>query len=269
MTDVRIPFGRACSWGLALVLLLWAGACGARMPLPPPGAVDADRFLFERGTAALEEEHWLEAREYFRRLVDTYPQSPFRPEAKLGIGDAFFGEDRIESNVLAANEYREFLTFFPLHGKAAYAQYRLAMCYARQVLAPRRDQSSTREALREVERFIETYPSSDLLPEVRALERELRDRLGDYELAIGVQYFRQRWYTGAMLRFQYILDNYPTYSRRDEVFYHIGEMLFRAKENAEALKWFEKLLAEFPSSRYLDDAKKRIAEIKKAEAVTR
>lgn len=264
MNDLRIPSGRALSCALALVLLLGAGACGARMPLPPPGAVDADRFLFERGTEALAEEHWLEAREYFRRLVDTYPQSPFRPDAKLGIGDAFFGEDRIESNVLAANEYREFLTFFPLHEKAAYAQYRLAMCYARQVLAPRRDQSSTREALREVERFIENYPSHDLLPEVRALERELRDRLGDYEFAVGLQYFRQKWYTGAMLRFQYVLEHFPNYTHRDQVFYHIAEMLFRAKENAEALKWFERLVEEFPESRFIDDAKKRIAEINKA-----
>ncbi len=261
--DLRISSRRALAIAAAVVLLAAAGACTTRMPLPPPGAVDADRFLYERGTAALEERHWLEAREYFRRLVDTYPQSQFRPDAKLGIGDAFFGEDRVESNILAANEYREFLTFFPAHPRADYAQFRLAMCYARQVLAPRRDQSSTREALREVDRFLENYPTSGYLAEVEALNRDLRDRLGDYEFAIGQQYYRQRWYTGAMLRLQYILENYPGYTRRDQVYFLIGEMLMRANQKDDALTWYQRIVAEFTESRHLDDARKRIEEIGK------
>jgi len=264
MNDVRMSTRRLTVLGAALALLAAVGACTARMPLPPPGAVDADRFLYERGTSALDERHWLEAREYFRRLVDTYPQSQFRPDAKLGIGDAFFGEDRIESNILAANEYREFLTFFPTHPKADYAQYRLAMCYARQVLAPRRDQTATREAVREVDRFLENYPDSPLMADVRQLERDLRDRLGDYEYAIGLQYYRQRWYTGAMMRFQYILENYPNYTRRDQVYFYVGEMLMRANQAADALQWYEKIIDEFPDGRYASDARKRIDEIKQA-----
>jgi len=263
MTDFRTARRRALPALALAASLATAAACGSRMPLPPPGAVDADRFLFERGTEALAEEHWLEAREYFRRLVDTYPQSRYRPEAKLGIGDAFFGEDRVDSNILAANEYREFLTFFPLHARADYAQYRLAMAYARQVLAPRRDQSSTREALTEIERFIASYPQSDLLPEAQQLARDLRDRLGDYEYAIGLQYFRQKWYTGSMMRFQYILESYPEYSGRDQVYFHVGEMLYRADQKTDALVWYERLVTECPDSERLEDAKRRIAEIKR------
>ena len=52
----------------------------------PTGIAEADKFLFERGTELLNDEKWLTAREFFGRLVDNYPQSPFRPDAKLGIG---------------------------------------------------------------------------------------------------------------------------------------------------------------------------------------
>ena len=65
-----------------------------------------------------------------------------------------------------------------------------------------------------------------------------------------------------MMRFQYILENYPNYSRRDQVYYHVAEMLFRAQQNDDALVWYEKILTEFPESRYASDAKKRIDEIK-------
>ena len=69
---------------------------------------DPDRFLFDKGVAALTDKHWTDAREYYRQVVDNYPQSPLRPEAKLGIGDSYLGEKRGESLVMAANEYREF-----------------------------------------------------------------------------------------------------------------------------------------------------------------
>ena len=88
---------------------------------------------------------------YFQQIVDGYPQSPFRPDAKLGVGDAYLGEDTAESVVLAANEFREFLQFYPTNPRADYAQYKLAMSHFEQMRAPsairprprRRSRSST------------------------------------------------------------------------------------------------------------------------------
>jgi outer membrane protein assembly factor BamD len=108
--------------GAALYLLAAAASCGSAPKLPAAGSVDADKFLFDQGTKSLQEKKWLNAREYFRRLVDTYPGSPYRADAKLGIGDAYLGEGRADSIVLAANEFREFLNFFPLNPRADYAQ---------------------------------------------------------------------------------------------------------------------------------------------------
>ena len=82
---------------------------------PPVGTLEPDKFLFERGTEELNKKHWLTAREYFRQLIDSYPQSPYRADAKLGLGDTYLGEGSAESNVLAVNEFREFLSFYPTH----------------------------------------------------------------------------------------------------------------------------------------------------------
>jgi len=69
---------------------LTAAACGggAASRLPPAGMMDPAEWLFERGTEHQAEKRWFSAREYFRRLVDGYPQSPRREDAKLGIGDS-------------------------------------------------------------------------------------------------------------------------------------------------------------------------------------
>src|SRR4029453_16976320 len=94
--------------------LLIAVACGSKDKIPQ-NVANPDRFLFDRGEAALKEKKWLGAREYFRPLFDTYPQSPLRPEAKLGIADTYLGEKSAEPLVLADSEFREFLTYYPRH----------------------------------------------------------------------------------------------------------------------------------------------------------
>jgi outer membrane protein assembly factor BamD len=126
--------------------LLTAAACGNKDVIPQ-NAANPDRFLFERGDAALKEKNWIEAREFYRQVFDNYPQSPFRPDAKLGIADTYLGEKSAESLVLADSEYREFLTYYPRHARADYAQYKLAMTYFQQMRGPDRDQTATREAL--------------------------------------------------------------------------------------------------------------------------
>ncbi len=78
-------------------------ACAAKRPLIPPGTIDADQFLFQRGEEELKQRHWLQAREYYRQIVDNYPQSQYRPDAKLAVGDTYIGEDSTESLVLAVN----------------------------------------------------------------------------------------------------------------------------------------------------------------------
>jgi outer membrane protein assembly factor BamD len=257
---------------LAAVGLSIAGglsACASGGGVDPNAAVaqqQADRFLFERGTEELERRRWLQAREYFRTLVDTYPTSEFRQDAKLGIGDSYLGEERIESDILAASEFREFLRFFPAAERADYAQYRLALAQIRQVLGPQRDQTPTRDALRELETFVANYPGSEHLPEVLRLQRETRDRLSESELGVGRFYYRQGNYLGATSRLQALLEADPQFTNRDAVYFYLAESYLRQAKTAEARPLYERLVEEFAVSDFLEDARKRLAELDTAPA---
>jgi outer membrane protein assembly factor BamD len=256
---------RSC---LATILVVAAAACAAHTRgSVPPGTAEPDKFLFDRGTDALNDKKWLTAREFFKQVTETYTQSPYRPDAKLGVGDTYLGEGTAEALVLAINEFREFLTFYPTNRRADYAQYKLGMAHFRQMRAPQRDQTETREALKEFEAFIARYPNSELMPEVKAKYREARDRLSESDYLVGYFYFRQRWYPGAIVRLKSLLKEDPEYTGRDAVFYHLAESLARTKKEAEALPYFERLVQEFEQSEYLPLAQKRIAELKTQVAV--
>lgn len=256
---------RQVAGAVVLLLAATAAACGGSSNrLPPAGLMEADQWLFERATESIKERKWFTSREYYRRLVDSYPQSVHREDAKLGIGDTYIGENTIESNILAINEFREFLTFFPVSRRADYAQYRIALAYSRQMLGPQRDQTATRDTIREVELFLQRYPDSAYKDDVLKLERESRDRLSQSEYEIGYFYARFNVCVGAVDRFRGILVSDPAYTRRDGVYFHMAECLLKMDRAAEALPWFERVLVEFEKSEYLERAKKRVAEIKAA-----
>lgn len=230
--------------------------------MSPAQTANPDRFLFDRGNAALKDRKWLDAREYFRQVVDNYPGSPLRADAKLGVGDSYLGERSAESLVLADTEYREFLTFYPTHARADYAQFKLAMSYFEQMRAADRDQTPTREALAEFQVFFDRFPNSPMMPEARQRWREAQDRLSEHNFRVGLTYYRLRAYAGALSRFQEVLKEDPAYTRRDEVYYYLGELFVRADNKAEALPYFERLVKEFVESEYLARANQRIQELK-------
>jgi outer membrane protein assembly factor BamD len=253
---------RCSSVALIGLTALWLAGCSAGRSQVPPGTSEADKFLFDRGQAELKDRNWLRAREFFRQIVDNYPQSPFRPDAKLAVGDTFIGEDTTESLLLAINEFREFITFFPTNPRADYAQYRLAYAYSQQMLSPDRDQTATRDTIRELQVFLDRYPNSSMGADAQKLMREAKDRLSEHSYRVGQTYFRMQVYVGAIGRFREVLKNDPEYSGRDSVYYLLAESLRLTDKKAEALPYYERLLNEFAQSEHLENARKRIAELK-------
>jgi outer membrane protein assembly factor BamD len=246
----------------ALALLASLTACTTTSYRPPVGTLEPDKFLYERGSEALEARRWYTAREYFRHLVDSYPQSPFRALAKLGVGDTYLGEGSLESQLMAINEFREFLSFYPTHERADYAQYRLGMAHFNQMRNPYRDQTETKEAIAEFTAFVQRYPNSPLISDARARLREAKDRLGQYEFNVGLQYYRMRWYPGALDRFLTLLKEDPEYTHRDSVYYYVAQSMLRVERPFEALPWLERLIDEFEQSEHLENARRQAAEIR-------
>ena len=254
---------------LFLLPLLIAVACGASTSKrPPEGSLEPDKFLFDNGSKDLNEKRWLRAREFFRQLVDNYPQSIYRADAKLGIADTYSGEKTSESSVLAVNEYREFLALYPTNKRSFEAQFKLGMVYHADMRAPERDQTETREAVNELTTFVQRCAASaeckasPLAEEGRKRLREARDRLSMSEYRVGIFYYRQAWYPGAIERLSGIMKNDPEFTNRDGVYYHLAQIFLKAGRPAEALPYLDRLVKEFEKSEFLESTQKQIDQIK-------
>ena len=241
----------------AVLVLALAPACASRSVDLQILSSASDQVVFEAGQKALEAKDWESARQYFRRLIDAFPQSEHQPAARIGVADAYFEEGGTASYVLAVSAYREFLTLYPQHPKSDHAQFRAAESYFRQKNSPDRDQTATQQALEEYQRLLDVYPQSSYVEPARERIRECRQGLAraNYQVGYFYQKTRQAW-RAAIGRYEVILSDYPDYDRVDEVLYRLAEALGNAGRYAEARPHLARLLAEFPQSPYVEQAKK-------------
>lgn len=244
---------------LAASMMIGVG-CSGRSDQPIIAAAQGDERLMELGRLALEDEDWTEARGYFQQLLDTYPRSQYAGDARLGIADTYFHQSGRGNLVLAIAEYRDFLTFFPNHPRADYAQFQIASGHFRQVQSPDRDQEPTQLAAEEFEKLIELYRNSRYAEEGRKLLEECYELLAESEFRIGLFYLEIRDHCRASIpRFEAVLEKYPTFSKRDEVHFQLGSAYRLCRQPELALSQFRQVVDQYPQSEYRDDAQSILA----------
>ena len=245
---------RALAAALALAAL---PACGGKHLDLESLASASDDIVWDAGQKAAAKKDWESARQYYKRLVDAFPQSQHQPDARIGVGDTYFEEGGTGNYVLAVSAYREFLTLYPQHPRADYAQFRAGESYFKQKNSSDRDQTATKQALEEYERLLDLYPQSSYVEQTRARIRECRQALAHAHHQVGFFYQKTRksW-RAAIGRYQTILSDYPDYEQLDEVLFRLSQCLAFAGRYAEARPHLARLRSEFPKSEFLPEADK-------------
>jgi len=209
----------------------------------------SDRQLYELGAKELEKDNYYKARTLFERVVKRGKDDPeISPLVLLGLADSYFGKKGILNLTEATTRYSSFLTFYPTHARADYAQYQLALCHFQQVYAADRDQKETRVALDEFRKVQAQFPESPYVDLAGEKILESYDLLAEHEFRVGTFYHEGGRYLGAIARFLTILDRYPRYVGKDKVYYYLAHSLIRTERPEEGAVYLEKLRETYPDS---------------------
>lgn len=249
--------GEALRRGLPCALALAFAACGGnRQPDIATLASNSDQLIWEEGQKAFDKKLWDNARQHFKRIIDGFPQSEYGPAARVALGDAYFREGGTANYILAVSAYRDFLTLYPSHARADYAQFQVGEGFSKQMNPADRDQTPTHKALEEYQRLLELYPQSSYAEQARQRVAECRQRLARHEFMVGWFYQRTRQLCrAAIARFETVLAEYPDYPQTDEVLLRLAECLAQSGRGAEALPQLARLLQDYPQSTFADEAR--------------
>jgi len=241
-----------------------AGACGGKKApkaLPPP---TPNQTLYEKGLSLITQRKYEAAR---KTLTEVGTREVTPPEldslVKIAIADSYFYQTGIENLIEAQSRYNQFVSFYPSHPMASYAQFQIGVCYLRQSPQPHLDQTFTRRAMEEFDKVAHFDPRGRYVLSAMQMRENCVQKLAQHDYDVGRFYIRRKAWNGAIGRFKEILENYPTYLATDGVYYNIGYCLIKAGNDADAEIYLQKIVRDYPASRYVPEAKEALDKLKK------
>ncbi len=224
-----------------------------------------DRVLFVEAANEVRKNNHETGRLLFATIINTYPDSPYLPLAKLAIADSFYLEGTKAALVQASQGYLDWLTFFPTDPLADDAMLKVAEAEMRQMGLSDRDISNARKAEQRLKSLLQQYPQSNLRPVVEGHLVDTQENLAMHNLGVARFYYDARYkghkggLKGAQSRLKEILEKYPNFSLNDEVLFRLGTTYQQEEEPDEAAKHYQNLIRNYPNSEYLEKAKEQLS----------
>ena len=237
------------------LLLMSALACGGKKI-----GLRGNEELYREAREQLQVGKYMKARKTLGLVGVAEPVEPdLDPSVKLATADAFFFQGGGLNLIEAQSRYQQFLNFYPTHPLAPYAQYQVGECLLIQSAAPTNDQEFTVRAVNEFRKVADLDPRSSYARAAEARIDTAHGKLAEREWIVARFYGKRRRWDAVVGRLQGLLDRFPRFARRDEVFLMLGRALIETDSVTEGRVYLQKLLADDPDGEFGVEARELLA----------
>ena len=180
-------------------------ACGIIDYFYLPPAEDTAQELFENGNDAMREKDYMSAIEYYSKLKESFPFSPYAKEAEISLGDAYYLDGEY---FLASEAYKDFEAMHPRDEAIPYVLLQIASADIKSYTSIDRPTTALVEAEAYLRRVIEAYPGTEYAERAKALMLDCRRTMAEHELYLGDFFLRTGRYYAAWKRYTALADNF-------------------------------------------------------------
>jgi outer membrane protein assembly factor BamD len=190
----------------------------------------------------------------------THPEARFQlePLVRIALADATFYQETNLALIDARTMYLDFVTLYSDHPRAPYAQFQAGICMLAQVNDPSRDQTQTYDAISDFRMVQQRWPNSLYAGAADAMIITSEAVLADHEMLVARYYMKRKKYVAAGERFRNILRDFPEYPDKESVYFLLGRALLKVNNTAEGRVYLDKLITDYPNSRYLHHAEREL-----------
>lgn len=249
-------------FGVLLIVLTLAVSCNKRFERAIKSS-DKD-YILQVANEFYEEGKWSNAIELFQKVSAAFSGTEFAADIAYKQADANFQDKNYR---LAAHQFKTFYITNPADPRAEEAAFRSAYAFYTDSPVYNLDQSSTYNAIDELQSFINAYPESAKVEEANGYINELREKLEKKAFEIAKIYYKTLKYKAAGIAFDNMLNDFPdtkfreeamVYSLRSKYELAVNYSRFDRKELRlqEAMTQYRLFTKAFPNSKFTDEAQK-------------
>ncbi|MEM0907445.1 MAG: outer membrane protein assembly factor BamD [Pseudomonadota bacterium] len=207
--------------------------------------------LYNEGLVLMNAGDYRTATLKFEEVDRLHPHTEYGRRSQMMMAFASYSRGKYPEAINAA---RRFLTLYPNHADAAYAQYIISNAYYKQIPDITRDQEQTKKALSEFETLVEKYPTSEYADDARNKILASRDQLAGKEMEVGRYYLERHDNLAAVNRFRTVVENYQQTRHVEEALFRLTESYYAMGLTQEAQTAAAVLGHNFPDSKWYRDA---------------
>ena len=166
-------------------------------------------------------------------------------------------------NLMAAYLFRNYTINFPNSKHTEECAYMQAYCYYNEAPIYSLDATNTYRAIKELQSFIDRYPTSNRVVECNKLIDELRLKLSSKAFENAKQYYTTSNYKSAIIALDNVLIDFPSFENREEAHFLIVKSTYLLAINSISSKVSERLRLtieayshfkdNYPDSKYLKE----------------
>lgn len=200
---------------------------------------------------------YVKATEVLSQILPRYRATESAEEMNWMNAQAYYG---MKDYFMAGSYFESFIDQFPFGKHAEDAHYMAALCNYK--ISPRSelDQENTIKAIEGFTIFLNRYPNSPKVSEVKGLIKELQEKLVEKSYLSARLYYDMKQYKAAVLALNNSLKEYSDTKYREEMMYLKLNSLFLYAENSfeskqkeryqAALDDYYSFMEEFPNSEF-------------------
>lgn len=144
--------------------------------------------------------------EIFRKVVENAPFGKYAAISQYKIG-LVLKNGGMHSEARA--EFEKVINEYPQSEWVKASRYQIALSDAKAAPKPAYDQSTTKNAVKEFEEFVKTYPGAELTEEAKGHIRDLKDKEAQNNFQIAQFYEKQKAFTAAKIYYNTVMESYP------------------------------------------------------------
>ncbi len=213
--------------------------------------------VYATGQEAYQRGDYMIAIEAFRRISVAWPLDERADDALMGLGDAYLDMDNYAS---AEGEYLRLLSDYPRSELVPEAEYRLGLVYFEQSKRSVLDQTTTKDAIAQLRRFLRDYPDGEFSDDARERLAELRARLAQKDFETAMLYAKSGSSTAARIYLESVAIEYPNTPWAPRALLELVRSYVVAGEKAQAQETLARLGESYPGTAEVEEARNLLAD---------
>ncbi len=204
---------------------------------------------YREGLKELEAGDALYAAKKFNEVETMFPQSKWAPKSTLMAAYAYYSQDYYFD---ASEELKIFIKKYPNNQDIDYAHYLLGVTYYEQIVDEKKDLNSIMLAKEKFNFVIKQYPNTDYALDAKFKFDLILDMLASKEMYIGRYYFNKKKWIPSINRFRKVVDEYDTTIYIEEALHRLVEIYYLLGLTEEAQKYATTLGYNYKSSKWYE-----------------